>query len=148
MKYQMWVTGAARLDVAHTLATHARTGHLDATALTDDAAVADTLVLAAATLPVTGGAEDLLAEQAVLLGLERAVVDRLGLLHLAVRPVADLVRGRQADAQVTEFVHIEHSGSSSQISSTLEASGRLDREIPSDSAAWYASSSDSRISMT
>ena len=76
--------GSSELDVAHALTAHLGTGHLDATALTDDAAVADTLVLAAATLPVTGGAKDLLAEQAVLLWLERAVVDRFWLLHLAV----------------------------------------------------------------
>jgi hypothetical protein len=77
--------------VAHALAAHLGAGHLDAAALADDALEADALVLAAGALPVLGGTEDLLAEQAVLLGLERAVVDGLGLLDLAVRPAANLV---------------------------------------------------------
>ena len=84
------------LDVAHALAAHLRARDLDATALADDALEPDALVLAAVALPVLGRPEDLLAEQAVLLGLERAVVDRLGLLDLAVRPRADLVRGGEA----------------------------------------------------
>jgi hypothetical protein len=73
-----------QLDVAHALTTHLRTRDLDATALADDALEAHALVLAAVALPVTGRPEDLLAEQAILLRLERAVVDRFGLLHLAV----------------------------------------------------------------
>ena len=79
--------GRGELDVAHALAAHLRARDLDAAALTDDALEADALVLAAVALPVLRGTEDLLAEQAVLLGLERAVVDRLGLLDLAVRPL-------------------------------------------------------------
>ena len=47
--------------------------------------------------PVPGGTEDLLAEQAVALGLQRPVVDGLGLLHLAVRPRPDGFRAGQAD---------------------------------------------------
>jgi len=76
--------GSGKLDVTHALAAHLGAGHLNATTLTDDAAVTDTLVLAAAAFPVAGRAKDLLAEQAILLGLERAVVDRLGLLHFTV----------------------------------------------------------------
>jgi hypothetical protein len=53
--------------------------------------------------------EDLLAEQAVLLGLERAVVDGLRLLHLAVGPHAHLVLRGQADPQLVKVVHVEHS---------------------------------------
>ena len=96
------------LDVAHALAAHVGPGHLDATALADDALEAHPLVLAAVALPVPGGAEDLLAEEAVALGLERAVVDGLGLLHLAVRPLTDLVGGGEADTDLVEEVHIEH----------------------------------------
>jgi hypothetical protein len=83
-------------------------GHLDAAALAHDALVTDALVLAAGALVVLGRAEDPLAEQAVLLGLERAVVDRLGLLHLAVRPVADVIGGRQADLELVELRGFEH----------------------------------------
>lgn len=68
----------------HALTTHVGTSHLDATALTDDALEANTLVLAAVTLPVTSRAENLLTEEAVTLWLKSAVVNGLGLLDLAV----------------------------------------------------------------
>ena len=100
--------GRGELDVAHPLAADLGTRDLDATALTDDPLEADALVLAAVALPVLGRPEDLLAEEAVLLGLERAVVDRLRLLDLAVRPRADLVRGGQRDRELVGFVHVQH----------------------------------------
>ena len=98
------------LDVAHPLTADLAAGHLDAAALADDALEAHALVLAAVALPVPGGTEDLLAEEAVTLGLERAVVDGLRLLDLAVAPRADVVRGGQADPKLVEEVHIEHGG--------------------------------------
>ena len=91
--------GRGELDVAHALAPHLRARDLDATALADDALEAHALVLAAVALPVLRRTEDLLAEEAVLLGLERAVVDRLGLLHLAVRPGEDVAGGREIDGE-------------------------------------------------
>ena len=94
--------GSGELDVAHALTTHGGLGDLDAAALADDALEADTLVLAAGALPVAGGSEDLLAEQTVLLGLEGAVVDGLGLLDLAVRPTTDVVGGGETDAKLIE----------------------------------------------
>src|SRR5215472_11775727 len=80
-----------QLDVAHPLATHARARHLDAALVTDDARELHALVLAAGALVVLGRAEDSRAEQAVALRLERPVVDRLRLLHLAVRPIANFL---------------------------------------------------------
>jgi hypothetical protein len=100
--------GRGQLDVAHPLAPDLGAGHLDAAALTDDALEADALVLAAVALPVAGRTEDLLAEEPVLLRLEGAVVDGLGLLDLAVRPLADVVAGGEADAQLVEEVDVEH----------------------------------------
>ena len=97
-----------QLDVAHPLTTHLGAGDLDAAALADDALEADPLVLAAVALPVPGRTEDLLAEEPVLLRLEGAVVDGLRLLDLAVRPLADVVGGGQADAQLVEEVDVEH----------------------------------------
>src|SRR5690606_9554377 len=97
-----------QLDVAHPLAAHLGAGHLDAAALTDDALEADALVLAAVALPVPGGTEDLLAEEAVLLRLQGAVVDGLRLLDLAVRPLTDVVGRGQADAQLVEEIDVEH----------------------------------------
>jgi hypothetical protein len=78
--------GSGELDVAHALAADLRAGHLDAAALADDALEAHALVLAAVALPVPGGTEDLLAEEAVTLRLQRAVVDGLRLLDLTVAP--------------------------------------------------------------
>src|SRR4029453_3447331 len=94
--------GSSQLDVAHALATDLGAGDLDATALTDDALEAHALVLAAVAFPVTGRTEDLLAEEAVLLGLERAVVDGFRLLNLAVRPATDVFRGGEADLHEAE----------------------------------------------
>src|SRR5207244_8897705 len=98
------------LDVAHALATHLRARHLDAAALADDALEAHALVLAAVTLPVLRRTEDLLAEEPVLLRLERAVVDRLRLLHLAVGPRENVARGREVDREPVALVDVEHVG--------------------------------------
>src|SRR5207253_4715060 len=68
---------------------------------------ADSLVLAAVALPVLRRTEDALAEETVTLGLERAVVDGLRLRHLAGRPVADHLRGRQSDADRVEVVDVD-----------------------------------------
>ena len=94
--------GRGELDVAHALATDGGLGDLHAAALAHDALEADALVLSARALPVAGGPEDLLSEEAVLLGLERAVVDGLRLLDLAVRPTTDVVGSGQADAKLIE----------------------------------------------
>ena len=96
----------SEIDVPHPLAAHLLTGHLDAAALADDPLVADALVLAAVALPVLRGTEDALAEEAVTLGLEGAVVDRLRLGDLARRPVADLLARRQSDPDRVEFVDV------------------------------------------
>ena len=95
------------VDVRHPLAADLRTGHLDAAALADDALVADPLVLAAVALPVLGRAEDALAEEAVLLRLQRPVVDRLGLRDLARRPAPDLLRRGEADLDCVEVVDVQ-----------------------------------------
>ena len=94
---------SGQFDVAHPLAPHLGARHLDAAALADDAAEADALVLAAVALPVARRPEDALVEQAVLLRLQRAVVDGFRLLDLAVRPGPDLVGGGQADPQLIEL---------------------------------------------
>jgi hypothetical protein len=91
-----------QLDVSEPLAPHLGLGDLDAAAVAHDAPVADALVLAAVALPVLHRAEDLLAEQPVLLRLERAVIDGLRLRDLAVRPAPDHVRGREPDADLVE----------------------------------------------
>src|SRR5207249_3678316 len=86
-----------QLDVPHPLAPHASTGHLDAAFVAHDTRELHALVLAAGALVVLRRAEDPRAEQAVALGLERSVVDGLGLLHLTVRPVTDLLGRGELD---------------------------------------------------
>src|SRR5437868_10819259 len=88
--------------MAHPLAADLRDGDLDAALLADDALVLHPLVLAAQALVVLGRTEDARAEQAVTLGLERAVVDGLGLLDLAERPRTDLLRRGQSDTDLVE----------------------------------------------
>src|SRR5439155_10312593 len=98
--------GGSEVDVAHALAANLGARHLDAAALTDDSLVANALVLAAVALPVLRRAEDALAEQPVLLGLERAVVDRLRLRHLAGGPASDLLGRSEADLDCVEVVDV------------------------------------------
>src|SRR5204862_5852853 len=99
--------GRGQVDVTHALAPDLLPRHLDAAALADDALVADALVLPAIALPVLRRTEDALAEQTVALGLERAVVDRLGLRYLAGRPVANLLARRQPDPDGIEVIDID-----------------------------------------
>src|SRR5690606_19426860 len=143
--------GRGELDVAHALAAHLGAGDLDAAALADDPPEAHALVLAAVALPVLLRAEDLLAEEPVLLGLEGPLVDGLRLLDLAVGPRADRVGRGQPDPELIEEIDVEHLSLASQrpacrraSSSSVPRSGR-DRSIPSSSAARKKSSSSSRI---
>ncbi len=90
------------LDVAEPLAPHLGLSHFHAAAIADHAAVADALVLPAVALPVLDRTEDALAEEPVLLRLERPVVDRLGFGHLARGPGADRLRRGELDADGVE----------------------------------------------
>src|SRR5205823_5756360 len=104
---------SGKVDVAHALAADLLPRHLDAAALADDALVADALVLPAVALPVARRPEDALAEEAVPLGLQRAVVDGLRLGDLAHRPVPDLLRRSESDPDRVEVVDVDLSQSSS-----------------------------------
>src|SRR3981189_2059760 len=88
--------------MAHELAPHARQRDLDRAFLADDALVLHALVLAAQALVVLDRPEDARAEQAVTLGLERAVVDGLGLLDFAVGPRQNLLRARDRNPDLVE----------------------------------------------
>src|SRR5439155_19965806 len=149
-----------QLDVAHPLPSHLGPGDLHAAPLADDPLEPDPLVLPAVALPVAGGTEDPLAEQAVTLGLEGAVVDGLRLLHLAVGPGSDLIVRGQADPELVKVIDVKHlSARCFRVHSLPQASGphqsksapagsRLDRSMPSSSAARNTSSSVSRISIS
>ena len=89
--------GSRQLNVTHTLTTHLGTGYLNAAPVADLALEADLLELTAVALPVLGGSKDPFAEQTVPLRLLGSVVDGFRTLHSTVGPVADLLRGCQAD---------------------------------------------------
>ena len=76
----------------HPLPTHLSPGYFDTAFITDDSLVAYPLVLAAIALEILGWSEDSLAEQAVPLRLQGAVVDGLRLGHFTVGPAPDLLR--------------------------------------------------------
>jgi hypothetical protein len=76
----------SQLDMPHAFASHAGTGHLHAAPLAANALVLHTLITPAGTLPVAGRSEDALAEQAVALRAEGAIVDCFGLFDLPIRP--------------------------------------------------------------
>ena len=109
--------GHSQLDVAHALAAHTGRGDFHTAAVADGALVLGTLVATAGALHVTRRAEDALAEETALLRLERAVIDRLRVLHLAVGPRADVLRACDGDANLIEVfgllvveVNISHMG--------------------------------------
>ena len=97
-------SGAGQLDMSHALAAHLGLRHFHAALLADHAAMLQALVLAAQTLVVLHGPEDLGAEQAVAFRLEGPVVDGFRLLHFAVRPGADHVRRREPDLDRIEIL--------------------------------------------
>ena len=98
---------ARELDVAHPLPADLGECDLHPALLAHHAAVLQALVLAAQALVVLDRAEDLGAEQPVAFRLEGAVVDRLRLLDLAVRPRPDLLRGGESDPDRLETVAAE-----------------------------------------
>ena len=99
---------SSEFDVTHALTTNGLASYLDTTSLTRDALEADTLVLATGTLPVLGRTKDLFSEETILLGLERAVVDGLRLLHLTARPRTNLFVGGELDANLLKSCCVEH----------------------------------------
>ncbi len=79
-------------DMPHALAAHLGGDDFHAAFFADDAAMLHALVFAAVAFVIFHRAEDLGAEKAVALRLERAVIDGLRLLHLAVGPFTDVFR--------------------------------------------------------
>jgi hypothetical protein len=90
--------GAGQLNVAHPLAPDDGVCDFHAAALADNVFVADPAVFAAVALVIFFGAENPLVKQTAALGTTGAVVDGLGLGHLAIGPLADPLRRSQAQA--------------------------------------------------
>jgi hypothetical protein len=82
----------SQIDMPHALSSHFGAGYLDAAFIADNTFVTYLLVLAAIALEVLGRAEYLLAEKAILLGLQSTIVESLGLGHLSIGPAPDLLR--------------------------------------------------------
>jgi hypothetical protein len=98
--------GAGQLDVAHAFTANLGDGDFHAALFADHAAMLQALVLAAQALVVFDRAKDLGAEQAVALGLERTVVDGLGLANFAVGPRTDLLGRGDADLDGIELLDL------------------------------------------
>src|SRR5690606_20626263 len=94
-------------DVPHALAAHLATCDLDPALVADDALVADALVLPAVALEVLLRPENALAKEAVLFGLQGAVVNRLRLRHLAVGPRTDLRRRGERETNRVKVVDLK-----------------------------------------
>ncbi len=83
--------------MSHTLTADRGLGNLNTAAITDDALIADLLVLAAVTLPVLHRSKNALTEKSILLRLQRSVVDGLRLFYFTMGPLQNLLRRSQAD---------------------------------------------------
>ncbi len=81
-----------KLDVTHTLTTNLSFCNFNAAAVTDNALVANSLVLSAMALPVLSGSENSLAEKSVFFRFKGTVIYGFGLGYLTVRPFSDLFR--------------------------------------------------------
>ena len=96
--------------VTYSLESHHVGVDFDAALFADDAAVLHALVFAAVALVVLYRTEYLGAEQAVALGLERAVVDGLRLFHFTVGPFPDLFGRGYGDLNGFQVFYIGDSG--------------------------------------
>ena len=94
-----------QLDVTHAVTPHDALGDFDAAALANLALVALTLVLAAGALVIFFRPEDPLVKETVALWFQRAVIDRLGLLDLAVTPRANFFGAGELNLDFFEIAH-------------------------------------------
>src|SRR5487761_1983406 len=94
----------------HALAAHLGASYLDTTLIADDALETDALVFAARAFPVLRRTKDALAEQAVLLRAQCAIVDGLRLRHLAIAPRANLLGAGEADTDGVKIIDFKHWG--------------------------------------
>ncbi len=92
----------AQGNVPHALSADRLPGDLHAAPVTDNPLVPDALVFPAVALIVLNRAEDFLAEETTHLRLKGPVVDGLGLHHLAVRPLQNILRRRKANGDAIE----------------------------------------------
>src|SRR3954471_19423854 len=115
----------------------------DATLVADHAAMLHALVLAAQAFPVSDRPKDAGAEQTIALRFEGAVVDRLRLRDLAVRPAADLFWRGQADPDGIKILdcvtHVERAGTVQSDLRLLVEGGFRAAEFPVASSQFSSS---------
>ena len=104
--------GCGKFNVPHAFAANFCARDFDAAAVADCALVTDALIFSAVAFPVARRSEDTLAEQSVAFRLERAIINRFGLLHFAVRPLANFFRRRQPDSHRVKNIYVKHYASS------------------------------------
>src|SRR5262249_1824776 len=93
-------------DMPHALAADAGERHFDTATITDNTTVLDAFILAAGAFPVLDRTEDAFAEQAAFFGLERAIIDRFGVLDLAFGPGTDGFRRGDRDRHVFHLIDL------------------------------------------
>ena len=92
------------LNMSGTLTTYLLLSDFNTTTVTDDAFIADALILTAGALIVFCRTEDSLAEQAIALRLVGTVVDGLGLGHLTIGVLLDRLRRGQANGNLGKII--------------------------------------------
>ncbi len=90
--------------MAHALTTNLRLSHFNATFLTDNTAMLETFVLTAETFVILDRTENTRTEQAITLGLEGTVVNRLRFFHFPVRPGTNHIRRGKANSNGIELI--------------------------------------------
>ena len=97
---------SGQLNVTHTLTTDLWWRYFNATTVTNDSLVTNTLVLSASTFIILGRSKDTLVEKSILFWLERTIVDCLRLLNFTIRPAANLVWTSQSDLHAFKLIDI------------------------------------------
>ena len=92
-----------QFDVTKTLSANLDLRDFDATTVAYYTSIADALVLAAVAVPVLDRTENALAEQPIALWFEGAIVDRLGLGDLPLRPSANSLGRSELNADGIEI---------------------------------------------
>ena len=99
--------GHCQVDVSHSLTSHFGISDFDAAAVADNPFVFDFLVFSTRTLPIASRAEDLLAEESSLFGLESTIVNRFWFLDLTTRPlITDHIVRCDIDRKFVKLVRI------------------------------------------
>ena len=92
-----------KLNVTHTLTTHALKCDFHATLFAGYAFVFDALIFTAQALIILDRSKDTRTKETVAFWFERTVIDRLWLFNFAVRPAFDLIWAGKGDTDIVEL---------------------------------------------